>query len=97
VSWLARFLDAFREPGADAPARGDPARIAAVERLIEELRPMLVADGGDIRVVSVEEGWVDVRLRGACRSCLASPMTLQGALEPRLRAELDWVRGVRAV
>jgi Fe-S cluster biogenesis protein NfuA len=96
MSWLDRFLGSFREAPAPAP-RGDPERVAQVERVLAELRPAFEADGGDVQLVSVEGGWVEVRLRGACTSCHASALTLQGALEPKLREGLDWVAGVRAV
>lgn len=95
MSWLGRFLAAWREePQAEAP-RGEPVQIAAVEAVLAELRPLVEADGGRLQLVAVEDGWVAVRLGGACRSCHAQEETLREALEPRLRAELPWVRGVR--
>ncbi|MEO0650456.1 MAG: NifU family protein [Planctomycetota bacterium] len=71
-------------------ASGDPARVAATEAVLAELRPAVAADGGDIRLLSVEGGTVRVSLHGACRSCAASVLTLKGALEPRLRERLPW-------
>ena len=71
-------------------------RVAQVEAVIETVRPVLAADGGDVHLVEVDdEGWVRLRMVGACEHCYQSPVTVQGVLEPRLRAELDWVRGVR--
>ena len=64
--------------------------------MIETIRPLLDADGGDLRLLSVEDGEVRVKLTGNCRGCYASPMTIQGLLEPKLKEELDWVRTVRA-
>lgn len=69
---------------------GDPARVEEVERLLEELRPAIRADGGDIRLVEVTGGVVRVSLHGACRACAASTLTLKGAVEPRLRERLTW-------
>jgi len=93
MSWLSRLLGGED----DAAPRGDPERVAAVQRLIDEIAPLVAADGGEIRLVEVaDDGRVRVRLRGACAHCHASPVTLQGALEPRLRAELDWFRELRA-
>ena len=43
-----------------------------VEEVLEEMRPMLHADGGDIDLVSIEDGVVNVRLRGACAGCPAA-------------------------
>ena len=98
MSLWGRLREALRGPAdADEHATpiGDPIQIAQVEAIIESMRPLLVADGGDIRVVSVEDGWVLIRLHGACRTCAASPLTVRGALEPKLREAHTWVQGVR--
>jgi Fe-S cluster biogenesis protein NfuA len=79
------------------PPRGDPERIAAVQRLLAELEPLVAADGGAIELVAVERGRVDVRLEGACKSCVASESTLFDALEPKLRAALPWFSELRRV
>jgi Fe-S cluster biogenesis protein NfuA len=99
MSWLDRLLGGWTPHEDDAPAaaiRGDPARVRAVLAVLDELRPMFRADAGDVDLVAVEDGWVEVRLRGACRSCHASDTTVYGALEPRLKERLAWVVGVRA-
>jgi Fe-S cluster biogenesis protein NfuA len=95
MSWLDRILGGQRAERDPAP-RGDPARIEAVAAVIDEVRPMFAADGGAVRLVAVDDdGWVVVELRGACESCSSSDLSIQGALEPRLRERLPWVRGVR--
>ncbi len=82
----------------DGAPTGDPERIAEVEAILESMRHYFKADGGDIRLVRVDEfGWVEVSMHGACDGCMASSMTLRGALEPELRRQLDWVEGLRAV
>lgn len=102
MSWLERLANAWRAP--DSPplengqsVAGDPDRIAEVQSVLAEMRPLFEADAGDVDLVSIDEGWVVVRLRGACRSCHASDMTLHAALEPRLKQRLSWVAGVRAL
>jgi Fe-S cluster biogenesis protein NfuA len=95
VSWLERVFGAGSSEPRTLPARGDPERVRAVEQVLAELRPMLRADAGDVDLVAVEEGWVTVRLRGACRSCGVRDTTLRGALEPRLKERLPWVLGLR--
>lgn len=96
MNWLDRLLSAVRgDEEAPVPV-GDALRIAQVEAILAEARPMFVADGGDILLVSVsDDGWIDVRLQGACTHCAASQDTLFGALEPRLQARLAWMRGLR--
>jgi len=93
VKWIDGILSAFR----DEPRRpvGDPQRIAQVEQVLEELRPAFLADGGDIHLESIVDGWVTVRLQGACSRCVVSDTTVFQALEPRLKERHDWVVGVR--
>ena len=70
-----------------------------IEAVIDEIRPAIRADGGDIELVSFDpdQGRVEVRLVGACHSCPYSVMTLQGGIEQRLRRHLPEVKTVVAV
>jgi len=66
-----------------------------VTKVIEEIRPMLQADGGDIELVDVlENGVVQVRLQGACRGCPGAQMTLQNGVERKLKEEIPEVERV---
>jgi Fe-S cluster biogenesis protein NfuA len=66
-----------------------------VEEALKKVRPMLQQDGGDIELVSVEEGGiVKVRLRGACGSCPFSTMTLKMGVEKLLKQEIPGVKEV---
>lgn len=58
----------------------------SVERVLEDVRPFLVADGGDVRVVGVEEGVVSLELEGACAGCPSSGATMAMGVEHCLRA-----------
>ena len=68
----------------------------AVENVINEIRPILQADGGDIQLMSVDEktGIVTVALRGHCGSCPHAQMTLLAVVERRIK---EIVPGVTAV
>ncbi len=70
-----------------------------VEEVIEDIRPALQADGGDVELVEVdeEEGVVKVRLTGACRGCPMSQMTLQMGIEKELKKQVPDVSKVVAV
>ncbi len=70
-----------------------------VQAVIEEIRPMLQADGGDIELVDVEpeDGVVKVRLKGACGGCPMAQMTLQMGVQRRLQKEIPEVKEVVAV
>ena len=68
-----------------------------VEAVINEVRPLLQADGGDIELVAIEGGVVKVRLRGACAGCPGAQMTLKMAVERRLKAQVPEVERVESV
>lgn len=70
----------------------------AVERAIEEIRPHLQADGGDIELVEVsEDGVVAVRLLGACQGCPMRQMTLTQGVSRFLKKKVPQIKDVRAV
>jgi len=71
---------------------------AQVEAVLDRLRPALVADGGNVELVGVDDdGTVRIALGGACASCPAQLATLRLALEPALRAALPVLTAVVAV
>ena len=75
---------------------GSPVRIAEVEATLQRLRPMLRADGGDVRLISVSEtGVVELAWQGACAHCSVSDQTLSAGLEPALQSDHSWVSEVR--
>ena len=81
---------------AAGPPEGDPDRVAEVTEVLDSLRHLFQADGGDVRLLGVtEDGWVRLRFVGACHGCAAQPLTIRGAVEPELRRRHAWVRGVR--
>ena len=68
-----------------------------VQAVIEKIRPMLQADGGDVELVEVEDtGVVKVRLQGACAGCPMSQMTLKSGIERLLKQEIPEVTSVES-
>lgn len=65
-----------------------------VEEILDRLRPMLIADGGNIELVDVKDGEVFVHLVGACGTCPASTMTLKMGVERALREAIPEVKRV---
>ena len=55
-----------------------------VEKVLDELRPFLMADGGNVEVVELDGPIVKVRLQGACGSCPSSTMTLKMGIERKM-------------
>jgi Fe-S cluster biogenesis protein NfuA len=68
-----------------------------VEKIIDEIRPALQADGGNIELIDVQDGVVKVKLVGACGSCPMSQLTLKRGVEARLKAKLPAIKEVVAV
>lgn len=57
-----------------------------VEKALEEIRPFLKSDGGDISLISIEDDkYVKVRLEGACTSCKINQMTLKAGVETTIK------------
>lgn len=57
-----------------------------VLKALEEIRPFLNSDGGDIKLISIEDGkHVIVRLEGACTSCSVNQMTLKAGVETTIK------------
>ncbi|MDA8344416.1 MAG: NifU family protein [Thermaerobacter sp.] len=68
-----------------------------VQRVLEEVRPNLQMDGGDVELVKVEGGEVFVRLKGHCIGCPVSALTVKQGLEVALRQMVPGVERVIAV
>ncbi len=62
--------------------------------VLEELLPYIEADGGYLHYVEQEDGWVKVRLGGACETCAMSSQTLKMGIERKLMMEIPDVKGV---
>lgn len=71
---------------------------AEVRKALEDIRPTLQADGGDVELVEVSEaGIVRVRLQGACQGCPMSQMTVKNGIERLLMEKVPGVKEVEAV
>lgn len=70
-----------------------------IKKVIEELRPYLQSDGGDMEFVSFDEksGCVQVRFHGACVGCPISHVTLFQGIEKALKEKVQGVKSVEAL
>jgi len=68
-----------------------------VEKVLDELRPYLMADGGNVELVELEGPIVRLRLQGACGSCPSSTMTLRMGIERKLRESIPEIAEVEQV
>jgi len=69
-------------------------KVAAV---LEQVRPALLADGGDVRLVDVNDGVVKLKLTGACHGCPMASITLKNGIERVLKEQVPEVKEVVAV
>ncbi len=68
-----------------------------IAQALEEVRPHLQRDGGDVELVDVVDGVVKVRLTGACAGCPMAQMTLKWGVESYLKKKVPSVKSVEAV
>jgi len=68
-----------------------------VEGVLDKIRPMLGGDGGNVELVDINDGTVQVRLTGACAGCPFSAMTLKMGIERLLKQEIPEVKEVVAL
>ena len=71
---------------------------AKVKEALEEIRPFLNSDGGDISLVSIEQGkHVKVQLHGACVGCSVNQMTLKMGVEMTIKKHLPQIESVTSI
>ncbi len=69
-----------------------------VEEVLNQIRPLLQMDGGDVELVEVtDDGIVRVRLKGACGGCPMSTYTLKLGIEQKLKEEIPEIKAVESV
>lgn len=72
--------------------------IAKVEEALQQVRPYLEADGGNVSLKEITEDFiVKLELLGACRSCSMSMMTLKAGIEESIKRAVPEIRGVEAI
>jgi len=72
--------------------------VTKVKNVLEQIRPYLQADGGDVEYVNLtEDNTVNIRLMGMCGSCPHSQMTLKNGIEAAVKRVLPEIRSVESV
>ena len=72
--------------------------IKKIDTALNEVRPHLAVDGGDIEVVdATEEGIVMIKWLGTCEHCSMSAMTMKAGVEETIKSKLPWIKEVIAV
>lgn len=69
-----------------------------VEAALEKIRPFLLADGGNVKVLEItDEMVVRLELEGACETCPMSHMTMKAGIEEAIKRDIPEIKGVVAV
>lgn len=68
--------------------------IKKIKEVIENIRPYLNMDGGDIEFIKYEDGYVYVKLTGACQNCVYIDNTINDGIEEMIKNELPEIKGV---
>ena len=71
--------------------------ITRVEKALNEIRPFLERDGGDISLIEIQEDTVKVRLEGACSTCNVNQMTLKSGVEMIIKKHVPEIEKVISV
>jgi Fe-S cluster biogenesis protein NfuA len=72
--------------------------IAEIEKALDEVRPFLQVDGGNVEVVGVtDNNVVQVRWLGTCQNCSMSSMTMKAGIEQAIKSKLPHIAGVIAI
>ena len=72
--------------------------LAKIEEVLEQLRPYLEADGGNVSLVELtSDNIVKVQLQGACKSCSMSMMTLKAGIEESIKRTIPEIKAVEAI
>lgn len=76
----------------------DPKLIEKINLALDDIRPYLKDDGGDIELIEVTDDLtVKVKFLGACQSCNMSAMTLKGGVEEAIKKSIPEIKAVIAI
>ncbi|PIN26949.1 NifU-like domain-containing protein [Handroanthus impetiginosus] len=97
-----RSLSVSRRTGIKAVATPDsavelPLTAENVESVLDEIRPYLIADGGNVALHEIDGNVVKLKLQGACGSCPSSVMTMKMGIERRLMEKIPEVVAVESI
>ena len=68
-----------------------------IQEALQEIRPAMQADGGDVELVSLKRTTVFVRLSGTCLACPSAELTMRYGIERKLKERFPWISEVHRV
>lgn len=88
--------DHFAAPAQQSGGQDDE-KVSIIKQVLDEIRPMVAMDGGNIVFAGYQEGVVQLFMQGSCAGCPSSTLTLKAGIERRLKEMLPEVKEVVAV
>jgi Fe-S cluster biogenesis protein NfuA len=80
-----------------AQATSEESIEARVNRALDKVRPLIQADGGEVWLIRIDGATAFVQMLGACGGCAASTMTLKGAIEAVVTADVPEITTVEQI
>jgi len=68
-----------------------------IEAALDRIRNALRVEGGDVQLVDIKDGVVQVKLQGSCAGCPFSQMTLKNFIEKEIKKDISSIKSVEAV
>ena len=76
----------------------DPELFSKIDKALDQIRPYLVADSGEVRIANITPDMVvELELLGACESCPMSMMTLRAGIEQAIKSAVPQITRVEAL
>ena len=93
------MVSPFESDGNRAAAADEilPLTCDNVEKILDEMRPYLMSDGGNVRIAEIDGPVVRLELEGACGTCPSSTITMKMGLERRLKEAIPGLEVVQAI
>ncbi len=79
--------------GVESP----PSLADRVRAVLDQIRPAVKADGGDVELVNVDQGVANVRFHGACIGCPSAGLTLHMGIERAIKSQIPEITKVVAI
>lgn len=77
-----------------AITNADEEMTVKVNQVLDKIKPYILADGGDLHLISVKDGIVTISLSGACAGCVMIDQTLNTGIKTWLFDEVDGIKDV---
>ena len=68
--------------------------INKIKEILDTIKPYLYSDGGDLEFIKYEDGYVYIKLLGACQGCAMADVTIENGIFETLKQEIPEIKGI---